>query len=211
MKVLLRAMGGGRRGFGLAPGLAIATVALGLDGREASAEALRHRVAQPAAVAFRGMPEAEVLTFRSWSRYLLAGPRAWSAVAHPAVTPAVRSAIWTSVRTDPGPADPMVNFLLWKQSLDPTRFARYHPHLAPALRRVALSRTRTPEVVTPSGPPSIWGTTGGSTAPPTTPTTPATPPSQGNLNPPPAPEPGMVLVAAGMTAWFVRRFHFRPR
>lgn len=211
MKVLLRATVGGRRGFGL--GLAIACMVLGLDGREASAEAIHHRVAQPAAVAFRGMPAAEVLTFRSWSRYLLAGPRGWSTVEHPAVTPAVRSAIWVSVRTNPGPADPMVNFLLWKQSIDPTRFARYHPHLAPALRRVAMSRTLTPIAVAPFGPPSIWGTTGVSATPTTTSTT-TTPPTktaQDRLYPPAVPEPGMILIAAGMTAWFVRRFHFRSR
>ena len=33
----------------------------------------------------------------------------------------------------------MVNFLLWKQSLDPTRFARYHPKLAPVLHKIALA------------------------------------------------------------------------
>ncbi len=209
MKVLLRATVGGRRGVGLGLGLAIACMVLGLDGREASAEAIHHRVAQPAAVALRGMPAAEVLTFRSWSRYLLAGPRAWSTVEHPSVTPAVRSAIWVSVRTNPGPADPMVNFLLWKQSIDPTRFDRYHPHLAPALRRVAMSRTLTPAAITPAGPPSIWGTTGVSTTPTTTSTTTKT--AQDRLYPPAVPEPGMILIAAGMTAWFVRRFHFRSR
>lgn len=211
MKVLLRAMVSSRREFGLGLGLAIACVVLGLDGREASAEAIRHRVAQPAAVAFRGMPAAEVLTFKSWSRYLLAGPMAWSTIAHPSVTPAVRSAIWVSVRTNPSPADPMVNFLLWKQSIDPTRFDRYHPHLAPALRQVAMSRTLRPPAITPAGPPSIWGTTGVSNTPTTVTTTTTTTTAQDRLYPPAVPEPGMVLIAAGMTAWFVRRFHFRSR
>lgn len=177
-----------------------------LAGREAAAESIHRRVAQPEAVAFRGMPAAELSTFREWSRYLLAGPRAWETVEHPPVSAAVRSAIRVSVRTAPGPTDPMVNFLLWKQNLDPTRFARYHPRLAPALHRIAMVR-RAPAVAMPAGPPSIWGSVGGSTPPDTT--TPTTPPLQANLYPPAVPEPGMLLVAAGMSAWFVRRFHNR--
>ena len=55
--------------------------------------------------------------------------RVWDQVAHPPVTAAVESAIWKSVRTDPGGTDRWSNFLLWKQSLDPTRFAHYHPKL----------------------------------------------------------------------------------
>ncbi len=35
----------------------------------------------------------------------------------------------------------MIQFLLWKQSLDPTRFAFYHPNLAPALTKLSSTPT----------------------------------------------------------------------
>jgi hypothetical protein len=93
-----------------------------LSGSRAGAAPIRHE----------DLSSADATAFKEWSRYLLAGPSVWQEVLHPPVTPAVRSAIWESVRTDPGGADPMVHYLLWKQSLDPTRFAFYHPKLAPA-------------------------------------------------------------------------------
>ena len=31
----------------------------------------------------------------------------------------------------------MIEYLIWRRSLDPTRFASYHPNLSPALARVA--------------------------------------------------------------------------
>ena len=85
----------------------------------------------------RGVHGATWWSSRNGREYLLAGPTMWTEVEHPPVTAAVESAIWKSVRTDPGGTDPMVNFLLWKQSLDPTRFAHYHPKLAPVLHKIA--------------------------------------------------------------------------
>ena len=61
----------------------------------------------------------------------MAGPSVWSHIVHPRVTAAVEHAIWKAIRTDPGESAPWVQFLLWKQSLDPARFAHYHPKLAP--------------------------------------------------------------------------------
>jgi hypothetical protein len=148
---------------------------------------------------------ADVATFREWSRYLLAGPEVWTQVLHPPVSAAVRTAIWQSVQTDPGGTDPMVNYLLWKQSLDPTRFAHYHPKLAPALRRISLARS------SPTLPPLAPPTTTGSTSPSPAPSTPRTVPttSPQNLVPCATPEPGMLLVAACMTAWAVRTLRRR--
>ena len=80
----------------------------------------------------------------SWSAYLLAGPKLWSSVIHPSVTPEVRASIWHALRTDADEANPWVHFLLWKQSLNPTRFARYHPHVAPVLNRISAEQVITP-------------------------------------------------------------------
>ena len=41
-----------------------------------------------------------------------------------------------------GPSDRLIDYLLWKQSLDPTRFARYHPGLGPALHKIAITQIR---------------------------------------------------------------------
>jgi hypothetical protein len=150
---------------------------------------------------------SESPTFRQWSRYLLDGPSVWSKVEHPPVTEAVRSAIRESVRTDPGGADPMVNFLLWKQSIDPTRFAHYHPKLAPALHRIELARS-SPTLVSHVWP-ATTGSGGTSTAPSPPSTTPTTSPQ--NLIPGAAPEPSTLLLAACMTAWAVRTLHGRDK
>ena len=73
--------------------------------------------------------------------------------------PAGRPDVWTRGRASAGDAGGRVgdleerqdrperdrtrwsNFLLWKQSLDPTRFAHYHPKLAPALHKIELARS----------------------------------------------------------------------
>lgn len=148
-----------------------------------------------------GIPAAEVPVFKAWSRYLLAGPTAWATVPHPLWDSTVRAAVWESIKTDPGPSDPMINFLLWKQSLDPTRFAYWHPKLAPALHKIAMAR-KVAALAPQTGPTTMGSGSGGgtSTSPGTTPTT-----WPQNLTPPPVPEPGMLLVAATMTAWAFRR------
>jgi hypothetical protein len=99
--------------------------------------------------------------YRSWSAYLLGGPSVWSHVIHPPVTPAVVSAIWKAIRTDPpGDSNAWVHYLLYKQSLNPARFAHWHPGIAVALHRLAPPVTG-PQVLSPapgtsssSGPPA---------------------------------------------------------
>jgi hypothetical protein len=167
----------------------------------ADAAAIRHHEsrAEAAAVAYAKIPASEVSLFKEWSRYLLAGPETWATVEHPPWTEVVRAAAWRGIEKAPGPSDPMVDFLLWKQSIDPTRFAHYHPRLAPALHRIAMSRETT-ALVPPVGP-STSGSNGGTSSPPTSPST----SEPQNMNPPPVPEPSMLLLAAGMTAWLARR------
>jgi hypothetical protein len=148
---------------------------------------------------------SDIPVFKEWSTFLHRGPALWAEADDPPLTPAVWSAIWHSVRTDPGGASPMVDFLLWKQSIDPPRFAHYHPTLAPVLHRDRLARSSphlvSHEVAAATNP-------GGPTTPSSTPSTQPTT-SPGNLNPPTVPEPGMLLIAAGLTAWAVRKLRGR--
>jgi hypothetical protein len=185
-----RALG---HGLSVAAALLVATV-------DADAAPIHRHGGEPTVAHSLGIPAAEVPVFRSWSRYLLAGPSTWSRVAHPLWDSTVRAAVWQSIRTDPGPSDPMVNFLLWKQSLDPPRFAHWHPKLAPALHKIAMARKVA--ALAPQGPTTTATGPGGGT-----PTSPGTTPTSWpqDLGPPPVPEPSTLLIAAAMTAWAYRR------
>jgi hypothetical protein len=127
--------------------------------------------------------------YRTWSQYLLGGPSVWATVPHPPVTRAIEAQIWRDVRTDPGGSDLMIQYLLWKQSLNPARFAIYHPRLAPALTKIANTPTTGSQQV--SNPPPK--TSGGGT----------TGPVQGQQ----VPEPGALLVALTITGWGLWRRH----
>jgi hypothetical protein len=142
-----------------------------------------------------GSTDAKVM--KEWSSYLLASPSVWKEVLHPPVTAAVRSSIWESVRTDPGGADPMVHYLLWKQSLDPTRFAFYHPKLAPALEKILKA--------TPSVPVAAQGINPTSSE---TSSTPSTSTEEQSLIPP-VPEPSGLVLALGMAGWGIWMAHRR--
>src|SRR6185312_11796837 len=78
--------------------------------RGAEAAAIHHRGTEAAAIYTEGaahhidLTASDVTAFKEWSRYLLKGPTVWAEAEHPPVTTAVRSAIWQSVRTDPGGA-----------------------------------------------------------------------------------------------------------
>jgi hypothetical protein len=126
---------------------------------------------------------AETEAAHSWSAYLLAGPKLWSSVIHPTVTPDVRTSIWHALRTDAAEANPWVHFLLWKQSLDPARFARNHPHVAPVLNRISADTPITPVTQT------------------TSPRSTSTPLTEPQTLTPSVPEPGPWLLALGMTGW----------
>jgi hypothetical protein len=123
---------------------------------------------------------------RSWSTYLLAGPSEWSAFVHPRVTPEVHAVVWKALRSDSPESSAWVEFLLWKQSLDPERFARFHPRVSPMLDKIS-SANLTPQVIpvpTPTGP-----------------TDTTTPVTQAQSLTAPVPEPGPLLLALGMTGW----------
>jgi hypothetical protein len=132
---------------------------------------------------------AEEAVAHSWSAYLTAGPSVWKSTIHPEVTPDVRTAIWRALGSDAPETSAWVQFLLWKQSLDPTRFARNHPHVAPVLSRIVTTAS---SQVTPT--PTTSTPTTSSTTPITEPQTLA----------PTVPEPAAWLLALGMTGWGLR-------
>lgn len=180
-------------------------------GKEAGAAAIHRHHAHPTAALASAhvgaMPAAELHVFREWSRYLYEGPRVWRRVEHPPYTHAVKQAVLASLRTDAATnADPMVNYLMWKRRIDPRRFAHYHPRVARRLRRIAMARSSPVLAPTSSGTPTTGRSSGGS---PSTHHSPGS--SREYLIPPPsAPEPGMLLVAAGMTLWAFRWLRKRP-
>jgi hypothetical protein len=132
--------------------------------------------------------------YRTWSEYLTGGPSVWSTVIHPPVTPSVESAIWKAIRTDPGESSPWVQFMLYKQSLDPARFAFFHPKVSVALDRLSKATTTRAQFVSP---------------PATMPSGSTTSPTEGQSITS-IPEPATWLLAMGLTWWGVWRFR-RPR
>src|SRR3954453_11539565 len=98
--------------------------------------------AQCATVKKFTIPPAEVPVFKQWTKFLTAGPQVWSKTHAPSFTPAIRGTIWQVLRTDvqaQALANPMIDYLLWRQSLAPVRFASYHPRLSPALSQLMNS------------------------------------------------------------------------
>jgi hypothetical protein len=121
----------------------------------------------------------------SWTGYVLAGPTVWARVPHPRLTAEIRLEMWHAVKTDPGASDAIVQFLLWKQSQDPARFARFHPVLSRALTRLSSLPTTAPQQLTPP-PPSPSG------GPPI-------------VQPQQIPEPSALLVALGLVGFGIYR------
>src|SRR5262249_51834710 len=131
---------------------------------------------------------AEVLAerysrFHPWSAYLLGGPSVWTHVVHPRVTPDVETAIWHAIRSDRGERSPWIRFLLYKQSLNPTRFARFHPKVALALDRISATPVAA-KVLTPT--PSSNSPDTGTASP---------------LQAQQIPEPATWLLAFGLAGW----------
>jgi len=129
----------------------------------------------------------------AWTNFLAGGPQTWATTHAPAFTPAVRSTIWQVLKTDTEAqsiTNPMIDYLLWRRSLDPTRCTSYHPNLSPALAQLLSSpslRTHDPRpTYTP--------------VPETT-----TAPQALSSSPPAVPEPSSLLLAVAMTGWGIWR------
>lgn len=136
--------------------------------------------------------------FVAWTHFLADGETTWSHKAAPVFTPAIRSTIWQVLKTDSQAQslnNPMIDYLLWRRSLDPQRFLAYHPSLSPALAQLL----NTPSLpVTPPTPtvPAVTPTT----VAPQTVSGPPAPSASSSALPPAVPEPSSLLLAVTMTA-----------
>lgn len=126
---------------------------------------------------------------KGWTNYLQAGPSVWAVRPHPEYDFQVKEAIWKIIKTDPGGENPMIAFLLWKQSLDPARFDRYHPAIGPAIDKLVAPQA--PQTSTPS-----------STTAPNPTSTSSSPTTEGQqLGAAAIPEPSTWLMGLGMAGW----------
>jgi hypothetical protein len=142
---------------------------------------------------------SELKTFEAWTSYLAKGTDTWSMTHAPAFTPAIRTTIWQVLKTDTQAqsiANPMIEYLEWRRSLDPTRFTHYHPSLSPALAQLLKSPSL------PTGVPPPTYTPVPETAPQVL-GSPAPPSASQTISPAAVPEPSSLLLAAAMTSWGV--------
>ncbi|QEH33086.1 hypothetical protein OJF2_15830 [Aquisphaera giovannonii] len=149
-------------------------------------------------------------TFVAWNRFLAGGTPTWSARHAPDFSPMVRSTIWQIVKSDTQAeqlANPMIDYLLWRRSLNVRRFATYHPYLNPRLAQLLNSSPTLPSGAPAPQPPTavspqdLTGPKAGPT--PSTPST-TTPPAPSDpigqtVSPPSVPEPSSLVLAATMT------------
>lgn len=148
---------------------------------------------------------AEAKTFEAWTKFLAEGTPTWSTTHAPAFTPAIESTIWQVLKTDTEAqsiANPMIDYLEWRRSLDPTRFTDNHPNLSPALAQLLSSPSLPANPPPPTDTPVSETTTAPQVLSSPAPTpAPATPLGAQSVSPPTVPEPNSLLLAAAMTGW----------
>jgi hypothetical protein len=162
--------------------------------------------AQAAAAKRFVLTPQEARLFEVWSNYLAKGPQTWSTTHAPAFTPAIKTTIWQVLKTDTQAQqlqNPMIDYLLWRRSLNPVRFTANHPNLSPALAQLL----NTPQLP-PNVPPPTYAPVPQTSSLPQgiTPPDPLIPPATQsvapqNVAPPAVPEPGSLILAAGLIGW----------
>jgi hypothetical protein len=151
---------------------------------------------------------AEVQVFHHWTKFLSGGTPTWSTTHAPEFTPQIRSTIWQVIKTDTQAqslANPMIDYLLWRQSLNPRRFATNHPALSPRLSQLLKSVPSLPAGVPP---PTFTPVPQTTTTSPQGVTPPLINPSPQGVSPAAIPEPSSFLLALGMTGvglWWRKR------
>ncbi len=168
--------------------LGLAVLGVGLWGSPRAEAAAIHHAHKTAT--------ADPASDRTWSEYLMGGPTVWSSVAHPALTPGIEASMWKAIRSDPPPhTNAVVQFFMFRQSVDPARFDHYHPRIAKALSKIEG------EIATPTTTTTTMTTT--ATPASTSPTDQAQ-----QLAPAAVPEPATLFVTLGMVGyalWWRRR------
>jgi hypothetical protein len=167
------------------------------------------RPAECATVKKFTLTPAEAQVFRQWTNFLSAGTQTWSRVHAPAFTPQIRTTIWQVLKTDTQAqslANPMIDYLLWRQSLNPRRFATNHPNLSPALSQ--LLKDSSPSLPPGVPPPTYAPVPQTTTTSPQGVSPPLINPAPQGVSPAAIPEPSSFLLALGMTGlglWWRRR------
>ena len=154
--------------------------------------------------------------FVAWTHFLSAGPQLWSRKHAPSFTPAIKTTIWQILKTDTQAqslSNPMIDYLLWRRSLNPKRFTANHTRLSPALAQLLNAPSTPPGVPPPTFTPVPQSTTPTTTTPiATAPQTvsgppPLVPPAT-QVAPVAVPEPASYIIAAAMIGcglWCRRR------
>lgn len=128
----------------------------------------------------------------SWNQFL-AAPQLWT-YPSPPFTMMVRRSILQILNGDAttAAATPMIEYLVWRRDLNPTRFDYYHPYLGPRLSQLLAPPQDVP--ITPL------------VEPPITPLAPLT------TNPPSVPEPnGLMLIGLISAVGLWRRYRDASR
>ena len=138
-----------------------------------------------------------------WGAFLAGGPATWTSRQSPPFTAPARLALLSLVQGDPAVAatSPLVEDFVWRRSLNPARFDRYHPCLGPRLPQGFVPPTP-PPLVPPVVPPTVPQL-------PLPPDPPLGPPIPSV--PPTVPEPSALLViVAGVAGALVLRRRAKP-
>ena len=87
-----------------------------------------------------------------WTNYVATGPGVWSTVQAPPVTLRVREAIAQALQSPNPTGNSSVEYLMWRRSLDPSRFDQWHPVIGPILQQLLnLTPTSNPTASTTQG------------------------------------------------------------
>src|SRR5258708_6958684 len=80
---------------------------------------------------------------RTWSSFLSGGVQLWARRSAPRITAAVRGAMAQALGSW-NHSSPWVQYLLWRQGLNPARFNRYHPQMVAYLNPLPPPKTTCP-------------------------------------------------------------------
>jgi hypothetical protein len=138
----------------------------------------------------------------AWSSYLAGGAQLWAQRAAPRITAGVRMAMAQALGSANPRLSPWVQYLLWRQSLNPARFDRWHPQMVPFLSNLPPVKNVCPcpcTTCTPSKPIKPQQHHG-----------PGKTPSPGTILPPgpTVPEPNTLLISVALIgSGFLWRYH----
>jgi hypothetical protein len=88
------------------------------------------------AQAAHGHAHAQAETATGWNNYLAGGPLYWAKADPPVITGQIRALMHEALKSADAVANPNVEYLLWRRSLDPSRFDSFHPKMGRQLASI---------------------------------------------------------------------------